>query len=331
MGGVYLAEYGKKIPIKVLLRDTTSDSDKAATLAAELITKENVDFMFALYSPAMTNPISSQCERYGVPCLVSQTIITSWLMGGPYKWSYCVGLAEPDYAVMFFDLFDMVRGQGKIKGVVAMINSDDPDGRATAEAWKIEAKKRGYTMIDSGLVKYGTSDFSTYIESWKRAGAEVLTGNMIPTDFAALWRQCHELGFKPKIVAMSRSLLFPAWVNAIGGDLGNGLVSYLWWTPYHPYKSSLTGETPKDLCDAWEASMRRQWTPALGMTHAVFEVAIDAINRAGSLDKEKIRQALADTDLSTIVGRVNFKAPLTPSQQARYQPFEDLIKYKDHT
>ncbi|MEM4576446.1 MAG: ABC transporter substrate-binding protein [Candidatus Nezhaarchaeales archaeon] len=328
MGGVYLAEYGKKVPIKIILRDIKSDSDAAASVAAELITRENVDLMLALYSPAMTNPISAQCERYGVPCIVSQTIIVSWLMGGPYTWSYCIGLAEPDYAVLFFDLFDTIKD--KTNKVVALINSDDPDGRATAAAWKAQAEKRGYTIVDLGLIPYGTKDFSTYVEACKKAGADILTGNMIPTDFASFWRQCNEMSYKPKLVAMARSLLFPSWVAALGGDLGNGLVGYIWWTPYHPYESSLTGQTPQDLCQAWETYSGKQWTPVLGMTHAVLEVAVKAIEKAGSLDKAKIRDALANIDLNTIVGRVNFKAPLTSSQQARYQAFENMIKYKDH-
>jgi len=328
MGGIYLSEYGKKIPIKIIIRDTKSDSDLAASITAELITKDNVDMMLALYSPAMANPISAQCEKYGVPCIVSQTIILSWLMGAPYEWSYCIGLAEPDYAVMFFDTFDSVRNQ--TNGIIAMINSDDPDGRATAESWKVQADARGYTLVDSGLVPYGTADYSSYITQWKSVGADILTGNMNPVDFAALWRQCNEMGYKPKIVAVARAVLFPSWVEAIGGDLGNGLLQEAWWTPYHPYTSSVTGQTTQELCKAWEDYSGKQWTPVLGMTHAVLEVAVDAIKRAGSLNKTKIRDALAETNLNTIVGPINFKAPLTPQQQARYQPFPEMIQYKDH-
>jgi len=328
MGGIYLSEYGKKIPIKIIIRDTKSDTDLAATVAAELITKDNVDIMLALYSPAMTNPISAQCEKYGVPCIASQTILLSWLMGAPYEWSYCIGLAEPDYAVLFFDLFDSAGN--KTNKIVAMINADDPDGRGFAESITPVANARGYTLIDSGLVPYGTADYSSYIYQWKGQRADILTGNMLFTDFAALWRQCNELGYKPKIVAMSRALLFPSWVEAIGGELPNGLISYTWWSSYHPYTSSITGQTTSELVEAWEAYSGKQWTPVLGLTHAVLEVAIDAIKRAGSLDKAKIRDALAETNLNTIAGPVNFKASLTAQQQARYQPFPELTQYKDH-
>jgi branched-chain amino acid transport system substrate-binding protein len=239
-----------------------------------------------------------------------------------------MGSAEPDYAVLFFDLFDSAGN--KTNKIVAMINADDPDGRAFAESIRAVANVRGYTLIDSGLVPYGTAEFSSYIYQWKSAGADILTGNMLATDFAALWRQCNELGYKPKIVAMSRALLFPSWVEAIGGELPNGLITYTWWSPHHPYTSSITGQTTSKLAEAWEAYSGKQWTPSLGPTHAALEVAIDAIKRAGSLDKAKIRDALAKTNLNTITGLVNFKEPLTAQQQARYQPFPELAQYKDH-
>ncbi|MBS7647456.1 ABC transporter substrate-binding protein [Candidatus Bathyarchaeota archaeon] len=328
LGGVHLSEYNRKVFIKVILRDTKSDSDQAATIAAELITKENIDIMLALYSPAMTNPISAQCEKYGVPCIVSQTIIISWLMGGPYEWSYCIGLAEPDYAVLFFDLFDSAGEQ--VNKIVAMINADDPDGRGYSESINRVAAARGYTIVDAGLVPYGTSDYSSYIYTWKSANAQILTGNMRSVEFAALWRQCNELGYKPKIVAMSRALLFPSWVEAIGGDLPNGLIGYTWWSGYHPYRSSITGQTTSQLIEAWESYSKKQWTPVLGLTHCVLEVAIDAVKRAGSLDKTRIKEALANINLNTIAGPINFKAPLTPQQQARYQAVSSLIQYKDH-
>jgi len=52
---------------------------------------------------------------------------------------------------------------------------------------------------------------------------------------------------------------FPADVNAIGGKLPNGITTEVWWSPNHPFKSSLTGETAKDMCDAWYKETGKQW------------------------------------------------------------------------
>ena len=96
----------------------------------------------------------------------------------------------------------------------------------------------------------------------------------------------------------------------------------------------MTGQTPADLAEAYENATGKQWSTPLIFSHAAFEVAVDALQRAGSLDKEKIRDAIADTDLDTIVGHVNYKKPLTEiltqEEYELYQQYPELIDYQDH-
>lgn len=332
IGGVYLSEYGRKIPIKIIMRDTKSDADFAATVAAELITKEQIDLMVVLHTPGTVVPVSAQCERYEVPCVAYDCPVLSWLIGAPYKWSYLAFWTEVDVAHIFVGIWDALGA--KTNKIVGGLWSDDPDGRTFRELTVKLARARGYTVIDSGLAPYGTTDFSAYIQQWKSAGAEILTGNFIPPDFASLWRQCREMGYIPKVATIGRSVLFPAQVEALGGDLGLGLTTEVWVHKVSPFKSSLTGQTPADLADAYEKATGKQWSTPLIFSHAALENAIDALRRAGSLDKEKIRQAIADTDLHTIVGYINFKKPLseilTPEELSLYQQYPELIENQDH-
>jgi len=336
MGGVYLAEYGKKIPIRIIMRDTKSDPDTASSVAAELITRENVDLMVVLHTPATVNPVTGQCERYQVPCIAYDCPVLSWLEGAPYQWSYLAFWTEVDVAQVFVGIWDQLYQQGKItKKVVAGLWSDDPDGRTFRDLTVAIAEQRGYTFVTKDLVPYGTSDFSTYIEKWKAAGAEILTGNFIPPDFATLWRQCREKGYIPKAATIGRSVLFPSSVEALGGDLGVGLTTEVWVHVVSPFKSSLTGQSPADLAQAYEKATGKQWCTPLIFSHAALENAIDALRRAGSLDKAKIRDAIANTDLDTIVGHINFKKPLTevltPEEYKLYQTLAPkLIQYQDH-
>jgi len=332
MGGIYLSEYGKKIPIKIIQRDTKSDADFASTVAAELITKEQVDLMVVLHTPATVVPVSTQSERYGVPCIAFDCPVLSWLTGAPYKWSYLAFWTEVDVAEVFVGIWDTLGN--KTNKVVAGLWSDDPDGRTFRELTVTVAKARGYTVIDSGLAPYGTTDFSSYIQQWKSAGAEILTGNFIPPDFASLWRQCREMGYVPKVATIGRSVLFPSAVEALGGDLGVGLTTEVWVHKVSPFKSSLTGQTPADLAEAYEKATGKQWSTPLIFSHAALETAVDALQRAGSLDKEKIREAIANTDLDTIVGHVNYKKPLsqilTSEELALYQQHPELINNQEH-
>ena len=96
--------------------------------------------------------------------------------------------------------------------------------------------------------------------------------------------------------------MFPAAVEALGDNLAEGLSSEVWWSPAHPFKSSLTGETAAALAAAYP----QQWAQPLGFVYALFEIAGDVLARAQSTDKEKVKKALAATKLDTMVGPVHF-------------------------
>jgi branched-chain amino acid transport system substrate-binding protein len=103
-----------------------------------------------------------------------------------------------------------------------------------------------------------------------------------------------------------KPIIMPSAVQALGANLANGLTVCVWWSPYHPFKSSLAGYGAKVLCDAWTEKTGRQWTQPLGFIYATYEVAADVLKRAGSLNKEKIREAIAQTNVNTIVGPIKY-------------------------
>ena len=106
---------------------------------------------------------------------------------------------------------------------------------------------------------------------------------------------------------MGRALLFPSAIEAIGGDLGLGLITEAPWHPAFPFKSSLTGQTAQELADAYEAEKGKQWTEPIGFIYSGYEVLADVLRRAQTLEKEALRKAFADTDLQTVLGHVKFK------------------------
>lgn len=190
----------------------------------------------------------------------------------------------------------------------------------------------GYKFVDLGRFPYFNKDFSTFINGWKKAKVEILLGNTIPPDFITAWRQCKRLGFRPKVATIGKAILFPSAVGALGGDLPNGLTTEVWWSPHHPFKSSLTGESAKDLCDAWTKDTGKEWTQPIGYKHAGYEIAMDVLRRAGSVNKETLRKAIADTGMSTIVGPIKYnrenysRTPLVGGQWVKGTKFPWELK-----
>jgi branched-chain amino acid transport system substrate-binding protein len=302
-GGIYIKDQGRKMPVRLKMLDAESDPTKAAELAARLILNEQVDLMLALHAPNMVNPVSAVCERFETPCIALDCPLEPWLEGGPYKWTHHAFWSLKD------DLLPVCDGlwsQMKTNKVVGLIANNDPDGIAFTGAFKQMLPARGYSIVDPGTFPYGTQDFTSLISTWKKSDVQILFGNVITPDFVNCWRQCRQMGFVPRIAFISRAVLFPSAVEALGDDLAQGLSSELWWSPRHPFKSSLTGESAGQLCEAYTRETGKQWTQPIGFQHAAYEILADALKRAASLDKELIRKAVAATNLDTIVGHIQY-------------------------
>ncbi len=301
-GGIFIKEYGKKLPVKIKLMDTESNPTKAGEIASRLILKDKVDLMVVYGTPATVNPVTGICERYKVPCIASENPIEMWLTAAPYQWSFLNFGLVPDLFPAYYGMWEQL----ETNKVIGMLAANDTDGVAIVKASQDILIPRGYKIIDMGLVPYGHKDYSSFISTWKKEKVEILFGNMIPPDWTTAWRQCHRLGFKPKIATMGRSLLFPSDIESLGGNLPMGLSLEYWWGPTHPYKSSLMGYDCKKLCDDWEAETGKQWIQLLGFEYGVFEIVANVLNRVKTLDKKKIRDAIAETDMDTIVGHIKY-------------------------
>jgi branched-chain amino acid transport system substrate-binding protein len=332
-GGIFIKDLGKKLPIKIKSADTESNPTKAAEVASKLILQDKVDLMVVLHTPDTVNPVGAVCERYQVPCISSVAPIEPWLTGGPYKWTFHYFWGLGDIITVFSGMWNEFAAQ--TNKVVGGFWPNDPDGTVWAQEFTKKLDSMGYRVVDVGRFPYGMQDFSSFISSWKKEKVEILTGVPIPPDWATAWRQCHQQGFIPKIATIGKAILFPAAVEAIGSNLPNGLSSEIWWTPMHPFKSSLTGMSCADLAQMWLKDTGRQWTQPMGFDYAAFEIAADALQRAGSLDKKKIRESLAQTKLDTMVGPIKFNeknfalTPLVGGQWVKGSkwPWEIQITY----
>jgi len=337
-------------PIQIVKKDTQSDPNRAASVAGELISDDAVDLILVASTPETTNPVADQCEQSGVPCLSSVAPWQPWFFARqkdpanpvPFEWTYHFFWGLEDIIAVFLDMWSQVETNKK----VGAIWPNDGDGNAWSDpalGFPPAFTAAAYALTDPGRYENLSGDFSAQIGQFKTAGIEIVTGVPIPPDFTTFWTQAAQQGFKPKIASIGKALLFPASVEALGADLGDGLSTEVWWSPSHPFTSSLTGETAKELADAYTKTTTKQWTQPIGFGHALFEVALDALKRTTDVDdKAAIRDAIAATSLDTIVGKIAWtgepfknvaKTPLVGGQWGKGTdfPYElTIISNKDH-
>ena len=328
-GGIYIKEFGEKLPLKVKILDTESDPTKAAELASKLILRDKIDIMYVSCTPATVSPVAGVCERFKMPSVSTMMPVEMFLPGGPYHWCFNASISVRDFIASFMQAWDQI----ETNKVIGLCAQNDADGIAWAEGAYGALRAAGYKLVDLGRFPEGTRDYTTQINGWKKENVEILFANMAPPDFATLWRQCYRMGFIPKACTAGRAGLFSSAIEAIGGGLGRGVTSEAVWHSAYPFKSSLTGETSKQFSDAYEVATGKQWTQPIGGCYSGYEILADALRRAQTLDKETIRKALADTELETLQGPTKFtkdNIAVTPSGclqwvKGKKYPFEAVL------
>ena len=309
---------GKSYKVEILSEDSESDPTKAAAKAGKLITEDGIDLMLVGNTPDTTNPVSDQCEANGVPCISSVAPWQAWFIGRggkpgetTFDWTYHFFWGLEDIIPQFISMWSSLDTNKSVGGLFP----NDGDGNVwgdTTVGFPPALTGAGFTLTDPGRYENLNQDFTAQIAAFKKAKAEIITGVPIPPDFPTFWKQAKQQGFVPKAASIGKALLFPESIQALGKD-GIGLSSEVWWSPNHPYSSSLTGASAKEVADAYTASSGAQWTQPIGFAHALFEVAIAALVAAGSTDKTAVRDAIKTMKIDTIVGTVDFTSGPIPN------------------
>jgi branched-chain amino acid transport system substrate-binding protein len=334
---------GRTYPVQIVSKDSQSSTSRASEVAAELILRDKVDLLIAASTPDTTNPVADQAEVNDVPCVTTDCPWQPYFFGRKgdpakgFTWTYHFFWGLEDVIAAFLALWNSAPTNKVIGGLFP----NDADGNAWGDPERGLPKPlaaAGYKLIDPGRYQPVNNDFTSQISAFKTAGAEIVTGNMIPPDFSTFWSQAAQQGFRPKIVTIGKALLFPSVISSLGAR-GNGLTTEIWWTPNHPFKSGLTGQSARELVDAYTRATNRPWTQPIGFKHALFEVAIDVLKRAKNLgDPKSILDAITATNYQSIVGRWAgqpvknvSKTPLVSGQWQRKGEVFDLVITQNET
>jgi branched-chain amino acid transport system substrate-binding protein len=300
---------GRTWPVRLLVRDSGSDPALARLAARDLVEREQVDLVLAGSTVETTAPVADVCEAAAVPCLTTGTPYQVWFTARqgtarpprPFQWTwhFCWGLE--DVIGVFADLWGTLPN----RHVLGLLRAGDREGRLWGDprdGLPAFLEPQGYRIVDPGPAG-PDADLTRWVDRFRTAGADVVTGVTDQAAFADFWRRAGQRRWRPKAVSISRALAFPAFLEAMGD--AEGLSAEVAWSPGHPFRSSLTGASAARLADAYSEATGLQWIQPLGLAHALLEVAVDALRRAGDPgDKPGIAAALGATSLDTIAGHV---------------------------
>jgi len=299
---------------EVIVKDSQSNPNRAAEVAKELIIDDEIDLMLVASTPETTNPVATTCEAEEVPVISTVAPWQPYFIGQqgnpgdpgswePFDYSFHFFWGLEDIIAVFTNMWNQLDTNKQVGGLYP----NDGDGNAWGDpvvGFPPVLEAQGYALTDPGRYQNLTDDFTAQINAYKAANCDILTGVPIPPDFTTFWTQAKQQGFAPKAASIGKAILFPVAVEALG-DAGHNLSSEVWWSPSHPFSSSLNGMSAGQLAAGYTAATGRQWTQPIGFVHALFEVAKDVFGRTSDAgDGDAVVETIAATNLNTIVGNV---------------------------
>ena len=255
------------------MRDSQSDPNRAAEVAKELIVDDEVDLMLDGRDAGDRQPGLHAMRDRGDALRLHQLPVAAVFIGrqadpagGPPAWKpfnytfhYFWGLE--DIIAVFTSMWNQLDTNKKIGGLFP----NDADGNAWGDPVNgvpPAFTQAGYKLTDPGRYQNLTDDFSAQITAFKKASAEIVTGVVLPPDFTTFRNQANQQGFKPKAITRRQGHPLPASRSRGSAPLGHNLSSEVWWSPNHPFKSSLTGQSAAELAKAFEDDAKRPVDPA---------------------------------------------------------------------
>jgi branched-chain amino acid transport system substrate-binding protein len=317
-GGIMVEEYGKKLPVEMLVYDDQSNLDTSMRLLEKLMVEDKVDFVFPPASTAFFFAAAGVTNEQGY-LLMGAEGGAATIREEIDKYPMFFGLlnfSNWDQMSTLMDIFDEVGAQS-----VAMIYLDDLHGIEYSDVLKEEAEAAGVEVVFETSIPGDTKDFSPILRQVQEANPDVLFVPCYPDQNFPMVAQMIQLGYNPKMLVMGPGTTFAAFPAAFSDEIVNGVVGYGAWS---------VNSSP-ELAELQEKLLQREGFTEDNMDywgHAFYYAGLQmfqqAIEKAGTLDNEKVAEVLKTERFQTILGETWFDNQLTaveahPGQVGQWQ------------
>jgi len=306
-GGVKID--GKCYNFKVTYYDDESKGDRGATLAERLINQDQIQYMLGPYSSGLTKAIAPITEQYKIPMVEAEGASRSLFNKG-YKYLFAVLSTSEQYLASAVTLAaEMAEKSGKdpssVKVAIAVEN--DPFSLDIRAGVSEDAKKYGMKVVIDEQLPRDLSDMSAILTKVKLLKPDLLIVSGHSKGAATAVRQIDEQAVKVPMIALTHCEA--ADVTGKFGKAANGILCATQWAETLSYKDPIFGTAAnyeKEFKAAFPEYKDKSVPYQVAQASAAVYVFKDAFERAGSLDKEKLRDALSETDMMTFYGGIKF-------------------------
>ncbi len=280
--------------IKIVVVDHQGKPEVGLSETERLITQEKVHAVFGAYFSSVTAAASQAAERAGVPFVNAESSQPALTQRG-LKYFFRTSPTDETFSQLMFEfLDDLGKKTGQKVQSVSIIHEDTAFGTDSARVQERIAKEKGLEVRGRIAYKAQTTSLSSEVQRLKAANADVLLPSSYTSDTILLLKTAKELDYNPKlIVAQNAGFTDPTFIKLAGKDAEGSITR-------SPYNSDLEGRIPllsKVNAIFKKHSNGRDLSDVSARAFTGFMTLLDALDRAKSTDPEKLRAALAATDI----------------------------------
>lgn len=299
-GGIAVGD--KKLKVELIEYDYQSEGQRASQLAEKLINDDKVQFLFAPFGSGHTKIVAGVGERYQIPtiaCVASSESVFDQTL------KYLFGTLSPNGG-MTTAMVKFFKEKFPETKSIAVLGRDDVFPKSMAEGIAKAAAAEGLTVSYKELYPVGTMDHAAALSSIKAAKPDWIYVTGYTQDLILARKQMQDLGVTAPIVTMVTGPSYKEFTEGLG-KLANGISSSSWWHHATNYSGQGVWPTTADFYKDFQAKTNGADPDYVhGSCAAAGEVIADALKRTGSLDKAKLRDAIAGTDIATFYGPIKF-------------------------
>src|SRR5574341_485735 len=285
-----------KVPLKLTILDDESDPVKEVQRMETLYNDYKISVYLGGFGSDMHAAAAGVAEKNKTPYLgVAFALYTIHQQG--YKYLFSPFPKSPSISVALFQMIDTLNP----KPTKYAIFAEKTDwGAENQVLWRAEISKRGGTLVVDDTYAPSATDYTAMITKARDGGAEVVLSLPSPPDGIAITKQMKELGFNPKLFFAVRAADAPGWYQSLGKDGDYALLAPGW----HP---AVKFPGAAQMNAAHQAKYNSPALASTGPAYAVIQILADALSRAKSDNRDKIRDAIAATNMTnTVIGPVKF-------------------------
>ena len=287
-------------PLELVVQDDRSEAQTALS-AVEQLAGQGMPMIIGSYASSITGPMAQLMTRQKIPLLVLGSADDSITKPGS-DWVFRAKHNSSIVAKTYFDFFDWLKTKdgGQEMSKVAMLYGNGAWPTSLAERGKELAAERGYEIVGDQAYDQGVTDFRPMLNRFLSAEPDILYIVSYAEDGVAITRQMREVGLSAKIIAIDTSAALPSFPDQVG-DLANYIATVVSWSKDVQYEGAM------ELSERLKAKTGTEPSFYEAEGYLALRVAADALARAGSTDREAVRDALAATNLQTPVSTVKFE------------------------